>query len=420
MTTLKYAHLSPGYLGIKSPDLTLNSSYFAKILQQPLRDYEEYLEFPQRIPKVGFFKELCDLEENSFQSKFESVKLMSQAGLSNIKYISSDYYIINSLNFLLRYGCCNAVVKSSFDDYEFSCSTRSVEFRYLIANAEIEVSLSSKQEVDIKKLESLVNQILNDRLEIDERLTMRILNRFIVVSCRLKVKLKDNSLIAKVTAVLKKLIDRFECENNYDLIRLSYIYRGIPMSPVFDQKQKSEFLLQSGEMARDVTPKNEIEKILSEENYYTLLQTMSKWYSHLGKLDKAVESLEEMMIIDPFDVTAYTEFGFLLFKQEKYQQAADMFYKGCELGPPGVGMNLYFYAVCFQKQGVEKKALDNFYKNTEIDPAAISPWLAIYDIEKANGNAKKAKKIAAHLLGSEILRKQLSEDETEEFNRIID
>ncbi len=60
-----YPNISYGYIGKHYKNATNNSAFFSEILQN-LALLDNDICFPQRIPKVGYFQELCELECKNF------------------------------------------------------------------------------------------------------------------------------------------------------------------------------------------------------------------------------------------------------------------------------------------------------------------------------------------------------------------
>jgi len=191
----------------------------------------------------------------------------------------------------------------------------------------------------------------------------------------------------------------------------SIAYRGIAMVHPFGQERQEEFLTKAEQLARNLKGNTELEKMVAADNLYTCLQTMSKWQFHRKKTKESENYLLEMISIDPYDSIAYSELGFFYIKTESYENAVTQFKKALDLGPPGTGMNAYYYAKCLEKLGDEPNAVAMLYQSAEIDSQALSPWLDLMNYFGNKGQHHKAIEIANHINKTPILMEQLEEDE---------
>lgn len=168
------------------------------------------------------------------------------------------------------------------------------------------------------------------------------------------------------------------------------------------------------------TPKSlmEIEKIIYIDNLNTCLQSLAKWHTHQQDFQKAEACLREICKLDPFDSVGYSEMGLLLNRLERFEEAKNYFENAVKLGPPGVGMNIYFQAKCLEKIGKTEEAVKLLKKASNIDKNAVSPLLDLFNYYR-NINNIEMLKIAKSILASAILSEQLEPHELQNFQDVI-
>ena len=124
---------------------------------------------------------------------------------------------------------------------------------------------------------------------------------------------------------------------------------------------------------------------------------MSKWHLYNKNLLEAERYLCELIVIDPHDSTGFSELGFFYVNEESFEKAANCFMKAIELGPPGAGMNAYYYAKCLEKLGKEQDAITYLFESTKLDEQALSPWLDLMGHFINQKQNDKAQQIANHI-----------------------
>src|SRR4051812_19501404 len=115
----KYPKITAGHLGLKVECPTVNSGFYAELFQnQVSNDFIQI--FPQRVPKIGFFLELKQLELSDFAEKFDYFIESMRAELSHAysetlsKSNAQQIRILNLLRLHLRYGLCEDILKTDY------------------------------------------------------------------------------------------------------------------------------------------------------------------------------------------------------------------------------------------------------------------------------------------------------------------
>lgn len=238
-----------------------------------------------------------------------------------------------------------------------------------------------------------------------------LLNRLVVYFYRYEKEALYCNEIVTLSKVLLKYVSHSEYNSFIDTLYSSVAYRGLSMVKEFDQDEQTEFLMKAEKLARLLRPSTKFEEIVASENIYTLLQTLAKWHINLNDNKKAETCLKEMIQIDPFDSTAYSELGFFYIRYNDYDKGAEYFKKAMELGPPGMGMNIYYYATCLEKLGNGLEAINYLYRSADIDKQALSPWLDLLNFYSEKKQFDKTKHISNHIFHTPILKEQLEEHE---------
>lgn len=406
-----YPNVSKGYLGITDTSSTLSSASFAEIMING-HDFKCRLPFVQRVPKFDFFTELLSLETNEFKAEFSDKIKVIKEGVLNYwaKKRTHDFSIINWLNILLRFGQSPFLVTLSLPD-NINLELQ-LEFQLIQEQAKIEINLSNDEEVSLTSIITFTEKI--KVLNIDPKFIMYALSRVVVNGARHHV-LKDTTLLVEYTKLILDLLGNFKEDSFRVNILRSMLYRGIAMVNDFGVEQQSEWLKLAEQYARNIIFTNKLEKIVMLDNLYTCLQTLSKWNGYLNKTLDAEHNLKEMISINPHDSTAYSELGIFLMKLNRYEDAAINFKKSVELGPPGVGMNTYYYAKCLQLLGKSTEAIQMFYNCISYDELAISPWLELFEHHVNHSDQVQAKDIANKILMNIELVEQLDPEELDKL-----
>jgi tetratricopeptide (TPR) repeat protein len=415
---MNFPHLSLGYLGKKSKKQTISSKFYTTILGNK-KILSQFIVFPQRIPKKDFFKELLELESQSFYNEF--IKLNHQISdehnnCVNYSIVSDSRKFFNYSNLLLRYGLCDEVYK--LNHAKFEDLNHTMEYKYLIQNATIEKSLNRQKTLKINGIFlKLCDRASHPSIEI--RLKILIYTRLIVCAYRHANDLDSTKKVLFYAKQLLEIIQKAN-ESNFNLqLITACAYRGLAMVKEYNKLQKQSFIENAEMISRNLISNKYLERILLKENLYTCLQTLSKWNQSIQNNIKAVDNIQEMISIDPYDSTAYTELGLIYMKDKKFSLAAENFKLAVEQGPPAVGMNNYFCAKSLQNQGHEKEAIVKLYETTLIDVEAISPWLDILKFNIDIKNKTNTLQVAKYIFSKKNLKEQLDNDELSKIKSII-
>lgn len=422
---IKYKNISSGYLGVEYNNSTLNSQYY-RLLFEEIKFKPELLDeiiiFPQRIPRAGFFKEICLLEGSNYKKHFDEMIVNIITSHKNAlhslieKNQENDVRrYINWSNILLRYGCFEQVINHFPINY---IGSHALEVELIKETAKIELLLSQDKPIGIDEQLELSERFL-DRDDVSDRAKIILLNQIVVHYYRHQRKSKNDLKIFKLSKLLLELTTKFEDNKFMNTFLCSVSYRGLAMDSGFGNELQESFLNKAEQLARNIQYKTDMEKIVASDNLFTCLQSISKWHIHNNKMNSAEKYLKEMIEIDPYDSTGYSEIGFLYINLEKYDVASHHFKEAMELGPPGAGMNAYYYAKCLEKLGRDQEAITYLYEATKLDEEGLSPWLDLmnYFIDKKNQD--KASEIANQIYNSPILFEQLEDDETKIIQALI-
>jgi len=420
----KYNNLSHGYTGKIYKNSTRNSQYyslFLDLLSKLPDSINHVIAFPQRIPRKDFFKELYELESKEFRKNFDSmINIFINNHINSLENLICDNSennareYINWSNILLRYGKFESIIKYFPINY---CGPNHLEIKLIKETAKIELLLSNNISIRIDDLLELVDQFYNN-ITISNIEKIKILNQLIVYSYRHKID-HASKKIFNLSKYLLSYVEILEKKTFINIYQCSIAYRGIAMVLGFSNETRASFLNESLNLARYLQPKCELERMVSLDNLFTCTQSLAKWSLENNQLKLAEENLLQLIKIDPYDSTGFSELGFFYIKNEMYDKAAHYFKVALELGPPGTGMNIYYYALCLEKLGNKNKALNFLYLATEIDKLAISPWLEILNYYLNDESYEKARKIAVNIYNDENLMEQLEHDEILFIKNII-
>lgn len=414
---IRFNHLSSGYIGKNHKNGTLNSKYFSEFFNKIVNSNEflsNLILFPQRIPKLGFFKELIALETTDFTVSFKNLldTIKNKYNKAKDNYIKNSTKentrtYINWANVLLRFGCFNEISTGSPQALN---EPYSLEIEIIKETSKIETHLSNNTPFFINEFLEIYKKFTNNFVA-TEREKIILLNRIIVYFYRHQKQGNIKNSVIKLSWELIELLDKLETTSFTNRFNASVAYRGIAMVSELGQEKQSFFLEKAENLARSNHQDTAIEKIVSKDNLYTCLQTMSKWKSFQGNAEGSENCLLEMIEIDPYDSTGYCELGFFYIKTESYNKAATVFKKAMELGPPGTGMNAYYYAKCLEKIGNESEAIKYLHESTTLDKYALSPWLDLLEYYLNKKQTDKAQEIAKNIYQTPDLKEQLEEHE---------
>ena len=335
--------------------------------------------------------------------------------VSELSAASSARKYLNICYILLRYGkfqnIINANPLDSFNKNEL------YEFQLLVQVAHINLSLSRSESVDLTGLLTLAQGVMT-HIDLSDRTRVLILNRFVVCAYRYSQNTAWRTEASQMGKELEKIIAGKKLEVFSDFILASVAYRGLAMIQEWGKDKAQELMTEMRRLALLARPHTEIEKITNFENLYTGLQTISKWSVSQGDKIAAEKALLEMTQIDPMDSTAFSELGFFYFKNGLLEKSKEAFEAAEQLGPPAVGMNLYYKAKILQEQKKWNEAVIAFERAADVDPYAVSPWLDLIECQMQLGAKTKAQNAATHILKTTELNEQLEDSERQQIEAL--
>lgn len=414
----KYHNLSPGLIGETSENMVLNSQYLSLLLQEikiSTATLSQVIIFPQKIPRSDFYKELYDQETDFYKTRFdEIIAILTTNHVNSLKSLISNNSeenareYINWSNILSRYAQFEHLICFSPKNY---VGPHLLEIEQLKENAKIDLFISQDKNITVHEQLELADRFL-EHPDTSEREKIRLLNQIIVNFYKYQKQDSDINKIFFLSKTLLEIILKIENNDFLNMLDCSIAYRGLSMVTEFDHETQESFLSKAETMARNLPAKTEREIIIAKDNLFPCVQTLAKWTLTKKEIKKAEHYLQEMTTLDPYDSTGYSELGFFYFKIEDYDKAAIHFLKAITLGPPGTGMNAYYYAKTLEQLGKENEAVTYFYESTKLDPQAISPWLDLMNYYISQNQDKKVTEIANHIYTTSNLLEQLEDDET--------
>lgn len=401
-----FPNLTPGYLFQQKQNLSLNSEFYSVFDISSISP--DFIIFPQRIPREDFFNELKKLELLAFTEQFSKfcdyIKAEINTELENNS--NENFKLINLFNLALRYNLSNFLATIVVpENYH--------ESRILIETAKAHFQVSRKTDCDMHGFNALLSIV--DSKKNPDRIKLLILNRFIVYSFRFQSNPRFKKIASDLLPTCLDILDRTKDGNLYSSLIKSVSYRGLAMIQSVDTEIQNNMMLQAEHYARNTSPKNQAEKIVAKENLYTCLQTLTKWHAYKKNENKALELHLEMIGLDAFDSTGYSELGLFHYTKRQYGDAEKMFRKAVSLGLPGVGLNSYFLGKCLESQNQFEEAINYFYSSVLHDPQAISPFLALFSLYAKQNLRSLQKSIVSKVFENPILLAQLTTDEKNTF-----
>lgn len=414
----RYPNLSLGYLGKPHKQCTLNSAFYTKLFSSK-HPFNGKVNYPQRVPKTGFFEELCELEIVSFRSSFRErvrilVEKMQQICLNPITANSANEFI-HYTNLLLRYGQFGEIVRLLLQTKEWSQFRLELDFLRELAN--INNQLSAGEQLSLEGLYQITQRALNGN-GIAHSLYISIMNCFVVSVYRYQQTPKFEKWARGLVDNIKRHLESASYNDFDNVILHSVAYRGIAMCPELGVELQKSFLKRAEQLAHKAIPRTELENLVKMENLLTLSQSLAKW--NIAQKDSKIAEayLMEMLKLDPFDSVPHSELGFFYLKQGRFQIAKGCFKKAVKLGPPSVGMNQYYYAQCLQQLGKQTESLDAYIEAAKMDPLAISPLLDMFKLYVKIGKTKKAKHTCQRIMKNNHLVEQLNNEELLQISKM--
>lgn len=414
-----YPCLSSGYVGYPRGEQTLNAKFYAEFeidyVCPPTSLDNKIILFPQRIPRSGFFNEVYQLETNDFRIEFDKKlahlkdHLRCIAEVTSISLSESNIrYYINWANLCLRYGCFKEVQETS----GFVCEDipHELEVKLLHEAARIEYRLSYNLPVTIDNYAVLANQyLLKSSVSVREK--VMLLNSIVVTYYRHQKIDPGNTEGFIYAKHLQKQLANLTQNSLIENLLLSVGYRALAMVNEFDKKKQAFFLTMAEMHGERTLPPNDPNQYVVNENLYTCYQSIAKWHEMNGDLSRAEEYLLKMIRIDEYDSTGHSALGFLYLNQNGHQNAADCFKQAMELGPPGAGMNSYYYAKCLEAMGEHESSVNHLLHTLKLDDKAVSPYLDLFEVYKRDNDMTNAYVIAQNVINTPDLWEQLEDHE---------
>lgn len=411
---MRYKHLS-GYIGESSSNATLNSHFYANFWQEYANNpsyVAKPITFPQRVPRHGFFEELIQNELGGFVATFDqTIKQIKDVFINTRDKANCRVAFLNWAKLCLRYGLAKFIVTNTLPLDE---NTSDLDTKLIAIQAEIENNISCDENLSLKKLINLNDEYyLRGNIPIDKRI--RIINYLIVNYYRHKNCLNEYYDITRYVGVQYILLNTMDLNDADDILINSIGCRGLAMVTGLGARDQEKLLAKAESLAREIAKTN----MVSQENLYNCLQTLSKWHLQKGDTINSQKCLKEMISIDPLDSTGYCELGMHFFKSANYQNAYLNYQKAIDLGPPGLAMNSYYCGKSLEMLGKTKEAKEYYQGCIALDDQAISPYLELVSIYTSLNKIDYAKEIVKKIKNTPILYEQLEEDEIKQLHKII-
>lgn len=408
--TFHYPGISSGYLGIGVEEASLNSLFFQLIFSGQL-DLDGAILFPQRIPKTGFFEELCSLETGRFRTLFSTkVSDLRDEFCDLVKDPKNPRRLINIAKALLRLGEVESLCSFELENSQLPIDGY-FQLRFVKESAKANHLLSEGGKPDVSALENLVREAIAAKLPANPLLPL--VSSFVALSFRFFNDKKVHCSVKFATDKLEELLSRTP-KTFGERIAHSIAYRSLAMDYQRGKPYQQWALDQMVELLAEITPKTKAEAVVALDNKLTAYQTLSKWYRYNNELTKAEWHVRAMTEIDPFDSVGFSELGIYLSGQNRFIEALKAFQRAKDLGPPAVGMNHFFCGKTFLKLGDLKGAMTAFIKSIEMDPMALSPHLELIAIYRELESVSQVANISRQILSNPELSGQLEKKEYDE------
>jgi tetratricopeptide (TPR) repeat protein len=163
---------------------------------------------------------------------------------------------------------------------------------------------------------------------------------------------------------------------------LSIYYRAVVFVPLLkkDRQKVIEEMECCEFYGETITPKDEIEQIVADENRNIILESRTKEALWLGDIDLAEKRARQLTQNDPLDPRYRLELGEILLKQNKIEEAAKVYGSAIHLGPPNTTIAWYMTGQCYEKLGELYLACDCYLACLQIDELAISALERLHNL----------------------------------------
>ncbi len=178
-----------------------------------------------------------------------------------------------------------------------------------------------------------------------------------LIKSKFNIEAPDFDKIAKklqdsYNCALEEEIEEIEQIEDKDKTFLDYFLLG----NTYLSKEKYDKAIESYEKAIAINPKK-------DETYYN----MGNAYVEQGEYDKAIESYEKAIEINPKDDESYCNMGIAYVKQGEYDKAIESYEKAIEINPKR-DETYYNMGIAYVEQGEYDKAIESYEKAIEINP----------------------------------------------------
>jgi len=411
-TLFRFSHLSPGFIGISTPDLCNDSDFLSRLnfphtIPSPLPKL-----FPQKVPRSGFFDELLGLECAEFAGEYKLRLDLATVLANKIKCLPESFEDDFKISF------CHAFVRT------FGC--RSIEsisgFKFVNASNDLKYRLDLETFRQNQALSNGEIPLMADMLDLLKEasspphkgtcLHLTAMSRVLVQQVRY-VRNSDSMLLNNLSTEIEALarsVDR-SASDAATLVAVSMAYRAIPMAPQTGPKQALLLVARSLDIARSIKASEDTDKLALKSLELTTLLTYSKTYLKALDASRALDTMLMMVDLDPFDSATHSEIGLYFFNAGDSQSAIKYFDRAIELGPPGFAMNLYYRALIANLSGKKAEAANFLRESAKADPLGVSPRLELMKLLTEDCNLSERRSLAQELLGNEELRAQLTKEE---------
>lgn len=405
-----FEHLTPGYCGVYKKQLSLNSGFYSELFSNQVL-LKTSIIFPQRIINSDFMHELSGGETDDAK-----IKLRNHLNLISQKVKNGDHTneqeIVNWYNIALRHAQWNVITDAL--PIKLHNTDLALELEYIKVVAQSQSSLLLNKDIDPVAWTKLFLFLENNNQPASLTVIL-ISTALIVMACRFGCKIK-NEILVKAQKKILTTMQNVKKISYAEFIRFSFAYRGMAMLPFLDKNTIFEYLENAKLFATEaIMASSAIQKIVAKENLFTCSQTLSKWNMQNSNVSEALKSLEMMIELDPFDAVGYAETAFLYLKLHDYKNAEHYFEKAAMLGPPSIGMHLFYRGLSMEKLDRFTDAENCFNNAIKADETGISPYLGMLDLYTKMNNIEKRKTTATKILNEEILFSQLDENEKKQI-----
>ncbi len=128
------------------------------------------------------------------------------------------------------------------------------------------------------------------------------------------------------------------------------------------------------------------QKIIAYENLSIIGESRTKEALWLKDLDLAEERARKLVERDILDPRYQLELGEVLLKQDKVEEAAQVYRSATRLGPPGTAIAWFMAGQCYQSLGELELAYDCYLACLHCDPLAISAIKRLSKLAPVLGN----------------------------------